>query len=164
MDEERIVAALRRSGFFGGTNPSDVLAAAEIVEERSAPPGQLVFFQGDIATDFFIVSTGRIRVYVPGHGEELEIGIAGEGQMFGEGGMLDGGPRVASAVAVDPSILLTFARDRWLRITAERPDLADRMLLAVGASLRRYASAAIDLLFLDVEIPEFPPEANMPPG
>jgi CRP/FNR family transcriptional regulator, cyclic AMP receptor protein len=162
MDEQQVASELRRSGFFRGMDLSDLLAVAKIVEERPAPAGQHVFFQGDIATEFFIVSTGRIRVYVPGHGEELEMGIVGESQMFGEGGMLDGGPRVASAVALDPSVLLTFARWRWLRMTTEMPDLAERMLIGVGASLRRYASAAVDLLFLDVEIPEFPPETDRP--
>jgi hypothetical protein len=42
------------------------------------------------------------------------------------------------------------------------PDLAQRVLLAIGASLRRYVSEAVDLLFLDVEVPEFPPEEDLP--
>ena len=39
-------------------------------------------------------------------------GSCSEGQMFGEGGMLDGGPRVASAVALDPSTVLAIPRAR----------------------------------------------------
>jgi hypothetical protein len=33
------------------------------------------------------------------------------------------------------------------------------VLLALGASVRRYMS---EVLFLDVEVPEFPPEEDLP--
>jgi CRP-like cAMP-binding protein len=162
MDREQLVAELRSVDLFREMDPADVAAVADIVDERVSPPGQHVFFEGDIATEFFGVASGRIRVYVPGDGGELDVGIVREGEMFGEGGMLDGGPRVASAVAIDPSIVLAVPRGAWLRILEERPDLGRRALAAVGASLRRYTSDAIDLLFIDVQIPDFPPEEDLP--
>jgi CRP-like cAMP-binding protein len=98
-------------------------------------------------------------VYVPGPGDELGMGIVTDGRMFGEGGLIDGGPRVASAVALDPSTALAIPRDAWLRLLVQVPDLAQRVLLALGASVRRYMS---EVLFLDVEVPEFPPEEDLP--
>ena len=123
------------------------------------PPGQHIFYQGDIATEFYVVAHGKVRVYVPGHGDELDLGIIGDGQMFGEGGLLDGGPRVASAIALEQSTILRIPRDRWLLVIDEIPELTRRTLFAIGASVRQYTSHAIDFLFLDVEIPSFPPEA-----
>jgi CRP/FNR family transcriptional regulator len=140
-------------------HPSVIAAVAGIAEDRFSPPGQHFFFQGDLATEFFVCRSGRIRVYVPGPGDELGMGIVTDGRMFGEGGLIDGGPRVASAVALDPSTALAIPRDAWLRLLVQVPDLAQRVLLALGASVRRYMS---EVLFLDVEVPEFPPEEDLP--
>ena len=115
----------------------------------SSPPGQHVFFQGDIATEFFVVAQGKVRIYVLGHGDELDLGIVGDGQMFGEGGLLDGGPRVTSAVTLEPSTILRFPRDQWLLVMDEIPEFSQRFLLAIGASIRQRMSHAIDFLFLD---------------
>jgi hypothetical protein len=62
-------------------------------------------------------------VYVPGSGDELDMGIATDGQMFGE--------------ALDPSTALAIPRDEWLHLMVQVPDLGQRVLLAVGVSVRR---------------------------
>jgi len=161
MEREDIVADLSRTQLFKGLDLSDLIAVAEIVDERSSPPGQHIFFQGDIATEFYVVSTGRVRVYVPGARGELEMGIVSDGQMFGEGGMLDGGTRVASAVSLEPTTLLAIPRGEWLYLMEEFPNVGRRVLVALGASFRRYTDDAMDLLFLDVEIPEYPPDEGL---
>lgn len=164
MEREQIAAVLQRAHLFRGADPSDLECVAEIVDEVSAPPGQHVFFHGDIATEFFVLARGKVRIYIPGHGDELDLGIVGDGQMFGEGGLFDGGPRVASAVALEPSTILRIPRDDWLLVVDEIPEFTRRMLFAIGASVRQYTSHAIDFLFLDVEIPSFPPQEDAPPG
>ena len=164
MNHDEIVAVLRETHFFRGANPSDLGSVAEIVDPLSSPPGQHIFFHGDIATEFFIVARGKVRVYIPGDGDELDLGIVDDGQMFGEGGLLDGGPRVASAIALEQSTILRIPREQWLLVVDEIPEFTRRMLFAVGASVRQYTSHAIDFLFLNVEIPSFPPEEDVPRG
>jgi hypothetical protein len=46
----------------------------------------------------------------------------------------------------------------------EIPEFTRRMLFAIGASVRQYTSNGIDFLFLNVEIPSFPPEEDVPRG
>ena len=164
MDRDQIAAVLQQTPLFRGADRADLECVAEIVDEVSAPPGQHVFFHGDIATEFFVVAAGKVRVYIPGRGGELDLGIVEDGQMFGEGGLLDGGPRVASAIALEPSTILRIPRDEWLLVVDEIPEFIRRMLFAMGASVRQYTSHAIDFLFLDVEIPSFPPAEDAPPG
>ncbi len=161
MDHEEVVAVLRETHFFRGADPADLESVAEIVDELSSPPGQHIFFHGDIATEFFVVAKGKVRVFIPADGDELDLGIVSDGQMFGEGGLLDGGPRVASAIALEPSTILRIPRDQWLLVIDEIPEFTRRMLSAIGASVRQYTSHAIDSLFLNVEIPSFPPEEDV---
>ena len=164
MDRDQIAALLQQAHIFRSADPSGLECVAEIVDVVSTPPGQHVFFQGDLSTEFFVLAHGKVRIYIPGHGDELDLGIVGNGQMFGEGGLFDGGPRVASAVALEPSTILRIPRDEWLLVVDENPEFTRRMLFAIGASVRQYTSHAIDFLFLDVDIPSFPPEEDAPPG
>ena len=146
-----------RAELFDGLDPRVVDHVAGIADWRSIPPGQHIFFEGDIATEFYVVSSGSVRVYIPSSGEELSAAIVREGQMFGEGGMLDGGPRLASALALEPTTLLAVPRAPWFALMESEPALAFRVFSAFGAALRRYVGHMLESLFLDVEVLESPP-------
>ena len=88
MDREQIAAVLQQAHLFRGADRSDLECVAEIVDVVSAPPGQHIFFHGDIATEFFVLAGGKVRIYIPGRGGELDLGIVEDGQMFGEGGLV----------------------------------------------------------------------------
>ncbi|HEY6567686.1 MAG TPA: cyclic nucleotide-binding domain-containing protein [Actinomycetota bacterium] len=160
MEHPETAATLMRAELFEGLDPRVVDQVAGIAERRSIPAGQHVFFEGDIATEFYVVASGSVRVYIPSRGEELNAAIVRDGQMFGEGGLLDGGPRVASALALEPTTLLAVRREPWLALTRSEPTLALRVFSAFGAALRSYVGHMVDSLFLDVEIPDAPPPSG----
>lgn len=166
MDLATTAAVLSATPLFRDVHPSVLSNVASVAEERSISPGQPVFFEGDIATEFYVVAHGAVRVFVPAHDDELDLGIVRAGRMFGEGGLLDGGPRLASALAIEPTVLLAIPRGAWIELL-DHGDLARRTLAAIGGSLRHYAHHAVDLLFLEVEIPDAAPGegvAGSPPG
>jgi CRP/FNR family transcriptional regulator, cyclic AMP receptor protein len=165
VEHPEIVATLMRAELFRGLDPRAVGHVAGIADERSIPPGQHVFFEGDIATEFYLVSSGSVRIYIPSRGEELNAAIVRAGQMFGEGGMLDGGPRVASAMALEPTTLLAIPRGPWFALIQTDPTLTLQVFTVFGAAIRRYLAHMLDFLFLDVEVPEAPPSPGEdPPG
>ena len=155
MEHPEIAATLMRAELFDGLDPGVVDHVAAIAERRSIPPGQHVFFEGDIATEFYVVSVAPARE-TPGR-EELNAAIVRDGKMFGEGGLLDGGPRVASALALEPTTLLVVPRAPWLALIEREPALALRVFSAFGAALRKYVGHMLESLFLDVEVPDAPP-------
>ena len=160
MEHPEVVAALMGTELFRGLDPRVVGNVAAIIDERTIPPGQHVFFEGDIATEFYLASSGSVRVYIPSHGEELDAAIVRGGQMFGEGGMLDGGPRLASAMALEPTTLLAVPREPWFALIETDPTLALRVFTAFGAAIRRYLAHMLEFLFLEVDVPESLPSAR----
>ena len=160
MEHPEIAATLMCAELFEGLDPRVIDHVAGIADRRSIPPGQHVFFEGDIATEFYVVESGCVRVYIPSRGDELDAATVRDGQMFGEGGLLDGGPRLASALALEPTTLLAVRREPWLAVMRSEPALALRVFSAFGAALRRYVGHMVESLFLDVEVPDAPP----PPG
>jgi CRP/FNR family cyclic AMP-dependent transcriptional regulator len=75
---------------------------------RRVPRGSAVVREGD-RTDFvYFVLTGNLKVMVSDEdGREVILTILGQGEMFGEMGVLDDSPRSASVVACRPSDLVT---------------------------------------------------------
>ncbi|HET6712589.1 MAG TPA: cyclic nucleotide-binding domain-containing protein [Actinomycetota bacterium] len=157
MDRAATVAALSHVELFRGVGDVTLGHVADISSEWSIPLGQHVYFAGDLATEFYVVVTGRVRAFIPGYGEEMTVTIVEPGQLFGEMALLDGGPRAATAIAIEPTVLLEVDRARWLTLASEDPALTHRVLAALGASVRTYASHIVDFQFLDLEIPDVPP-------
>lgn len=70
--------------------------------------------------------------------------------------MLDGGPRLASALAVEPTTVLAIPRGSWLELIRRDVVLFHHVFAALGASSRRYIDHMVEFLFLDVTVPDTP--------
>ena len=160
MEHQEILRVLSSTALFHGIPERELDRVAGIVEERSCLPGHHVFLQGDLATEFYVVASGRVRVFVPTPGDQIDAAIVRPGDMFGEAAMLDGGPRLASAVAVEPTTLVVIPRDAWMALIELDVVLPRRVFAALGASARRYVQHTVDFLFLGVDIPDDPSESE----
>jgi CRP-like cAMP-binding protein len=69
---------------------------------------------------------------------------------FGELAVIDGGPRSASAEAVEPTTLLVLARSALLEVLHDHPAVTDGLLRSLGVLARRLTDQAADLVFLDL--------------
>jgi CRP/FNR family transcriptional regulator, cyclic AMP receptor protein len=156
VQRSEIIEVVASTRLFHGLPEHDLEQVADIVEVRSCSAGHHVFLQGDLATEFYIVASGGVRVFIPAAHEQIDAAILRAGDLFGEAAMLDGGPRLASASSIEPTTLLVIPRDAWMSLLEHDATLVRRAFAAVGASARRYVQHIVDFLFLDVEIPDHP--------
>jgi CRP/FNR family transcriptional regulator, cyclic AMP receptor protein len=70
---------------------------------------------------------------------------------FGELALLDGGPRSASAEAVERSVLLVVTRAELLRLLRSQEQVAEALLRSLGTMVRRTTRQVTDLVFLDLQ-------------
>lgn len=93
---------------------------------RRAAAGELVVRQGDPGTEMFVVRSGRFRIFsgTPALGIERELAVVGPGECFGEVALLAGGPRTASAAALEPGELCVLHLDDLTALVAESPAAA----------------------------------------
>ena len=70
--------------------------------------------------------------------------------MIGELGFLDGQPRSASAVTLEPTVTLALRREDFFQHLEDHPRLAMRLLEVIAARLRYTTAYAESLAFLDV--------------
>lgn len=83
------------------------------LESVTYPPGSVIIRQGDPANEFYIIVRGEVEV-VTHHpsGEEIVVGRLGEGQYFGEMGLMEGGTRTATVRATPDSNVVLMQLDR----------------------------------------------------
>jgi CRP-like cAMP-binding protein len=70
---------------------------------------------------------------------------------FGEVALLDGGPRSASAEAVERSTLLVVTRAELVALLRTEDQVAEALLRTLGTIVRRTTRQVSDLAFLDLQ-------------
>lgn len=103
--------------------------------------GTLLIQEGDVGDTLHIIVSGRLRAFTvqASSGRELTYGTYGPGDYLGEMG-LDGGPRSASVIALEPTICAKVARPTLERHIAENPEFAFEI---IGKLIRRARAATL---------------------
>lgn len=142
VQEPPIGAAARRLedvSLFGGLPPARLERAMRAAEVVSMYAGGVVVRQGDPADNFYVILDGEVEVTQVSQPDEEPrvLRRMGEGEVFGEIGLLSGVPRTATVTAGTDGQLLSLAREPFLELVSAGPGLTYRLL-----DLHRGASSA----------------------
>jgi CRP/FNR family cyclic AMP-dependent transcriptional regulator len=151
MRTDAAVMLLRRTRLFAELREETLQALADRSIERTFPRHGRLFYQGDPGSALFVLASGLVKVVVTSEeGEEMVLVTLGPGEAFGELSIVDGGPRSASAEALEPTVALMITRPVLLDLAARDSGLTEALLRTLGALLRRLTEQASDLVFLDL--------------
>lgn len=142
---------LQRVPFLAALSEADRRALAGSAKRRRFDRGQAIFYKDDPGESLYIIEAGSVRIYLPGaQGSDLTLAVLGAGDFFGDMALLDGGPRSASAAALEVTETLALDRADFIALIQSRPQSAMAVLAAVARRLRETNEMAGDLAFLDV--------------
>ncbi len=131
------MAMLSEVPIFALMDDNERTTLAQLLDTRHFDKGDTIFSYGDSGDAIYIVRTGRVQVYVENtQGEKIILGENERGDVFGEISLLDGGPRTASAVAVEDTETLTLDREKLLEFVTQHPHAAMDLLTVMGRRLR----------------------------
>ncbi len=143
---QEFTSLLKRSDLFCDLTEEDIGRLIAIGRWETYNAGEIIIREGDPSDALYIVQKGMVEVVVP-HGavpdipgppEATPVVRLGEGQMFGEMGLVDQGRRSATVRAVvDGTIVFVLPREAFC-------DLCDRNH-AIGYTVMR--NIARDLSF-----------------
>jgi CRP-like cAMP-binding protein len=99
-------------------------------------PHQILFRQGDLATAFYIMVDGWVKLYrVSLSGEETVIHILTKGDSFAEAVAFTGASYPATAEAVSDTRVVGIPADHIVRCIRESPDIALAMIASTSQHL-----------------------------
>lgn len=70
------------------------------------PEGRPIICQGDDAVEAFLIERGQVRVTLEKDGQELELAILGEDQIFGETALFSGSKYGATVTAIEETTVV----------------------------------------------------------
>jgi uncharacterized membrane protein len=122
---------------FGLLDDEEREALAQMMDCRNFKEGETIFHYGDPGGEIFILSAGRVELFVESiEGQKLILSENEKGDVIGELSFLDGGSRTATALAREDTQLLTMHRERLLGFIDKHPHAAMDLLTVVGRRLR----------------------------
>jgi CRP/FNR family transcriptional regulator, cyclic AMP receptor protein len=151
MEDSFAVDALARCPLFEQADAGMLQSLAARLRRRRFRRNEVIFHQGDPGDSLHIVASGAVKIVLPSaEGEEAIIATLRPGDFFGELALLDGGPRSATATAVEASETMVLPRAVLMDLLATVPGLGDRLLVGLAKELRRLTSQVEELHFLDL--------------
>ena len=139
--------ALHEIDLFRGLPPEALAKLAPSVPERTVPPQEKVFSQGDTGDELFLIRNGTARIELPlGGGKTHHLATFAKGDFFGDMSFLDQGTRSANAVALTELKLFVLSRAKFDRLAADDPALGGMVFSRLAFTL------AIRLRQTDIEV------------
>jgi len=131
---------LSQVDLFAGLSMQQLDEVARIVSDREFKKGQLIFSEGDEGSGFYIVISGRVKVYkVSADGKEQIMHIFGPGHPFAEVPVFEGSRYPANAEAMAGSRLFFFPKKNFVELIHENPSLAMNMLASLSQRLKQFS-------------------------
>ena len=127
----------------------DVLAKVAIAQTYRK--GEIIFLQGDEGRGFFVVISGKVKVFKSSpEGKEQILELFAPREHFAEVPAFDGQCFPASAAALEKTEVLFFPRTIFLELLQQHPTLAVNMLAIFARHLRHFAKLIEDLSLKEV--------------
>ena len=110
---------------------------AQLCTEVSESAGTVLCREGQSGAEFFVLLDGQVSVTAGGS----ELSVLRAPDFFGELALLDGKARNATVTASSEVRLLVLSRQEFASVLRDDPQVAVRMLPAIGARMRSGTSA-----------------------
>ncbi len=100
------------------------LTHAEVGQRVRVKHGEVLYRQGDVDHNFFLIIDGQIKISVlRSDGREVILDIVDAGGLCGEGAAIDGLPRFSTATAITNSMVIRIDARHLRKIFAADPEL-----------------------------------------
>ncbi|TYT74062.1 Crp/Fnr family transcriptional regulator [Desulfobotulus mexicanus] len=151
MQTEDVLKSLRDASLFSDLDAPSLASLADIGRLRESLRGEMLFQEGDGAEGFFVLLSGRVKVFKStAEGKEKILHILGQGEPVGEVPMFAGIPYPASAQTLEQSQLIFLPKKAFVEKLADTPDLALSMLAVLSRRLRLFTTQIEHLTLKEV--------------
>jgi CRP/FNR family transcriptional regulator, dissimilatory nitrate respiration regulator len=142
---------LSQTTIFQDLPIEQLVEVANLASDRAYTKGDIIFHQGDPGIGFFVVRSGRVKVFkVSAYGKEQILHVFAGGDHFAEVPAFDGQCFPATAAAIEKSEILFFERQSFLQLLEQQPALAINLLKSFARHLRLFSHLVDNLALREV--------------
>ena len=131
---------------FRRVTPEDRQRIADAGEIRDYPRGERIFDEDDPSDYFFVVATGRVKVFKHApNGQDIILEMMGPGGPLGAVAAYEQKPYPASATAVEDSSLFVIPRRAFFQLLEQHPSLVRGLLGSLSLRLVQLTTRLAEL-------------------
>lgn len=143
--------ALQNIPLFSGLPDPDVQSLLKLATPRNFAKNALVIREGAEGESLFIVTAGKVKVYLnDDNGKEIILSVLGPGDFIGELALIDDDARSASVMTMEPSEFLVLPKSAFRDHLRKNPDLAMNIMRVLATRLRAADQMIGSLALMDV--------------
>ena len=138
---------LAASLLFSSMSGEELSLVEGFLEPRSLAPGEVLFREGDMGSELYVVRSGAMSSWVAqADGSRRELYAFRPGDHFGEMAIIETAPRSATCYALEETELWVLAAIDFYRLVWERPLLGVKLLKALIGVMSRWLDEASGFL------------------
>lgn len=123
---------LKATQLFKNFTDTGLQIVASIAQHKQVPGGAPLFVENMIGDGLYIIAEGRIRLSVrTPAGQEVTLATLGPSDTLGEAALLRPGPRLCSAIADVPSMVLEISRRDIAMLQRTKPQACLKLMMGV---------------------------------
>ena len=123
-------------------------------ERVTFPRGTTIFKQGEKADAAYILEAGEIQIFKQINGRRVTLGHVHKWGLFGEMGLIDDSPRMASAYVTEEATCTVLSKEAFNRMMDSAPD---GMLLVIESLTRTLRASGDELADARYQLSELTP-------
>jgi CRP-like cAMP-binding protein len=148
---DRIHALIPKCPLLENFSSAEVRLLAHFMDVYRTEPGVEFIHEGENGDFMLMVLEGKVEVHKRDRWNTPQlIAVVEAGRTLGEMSMIDGEPRFATCIAVEPLVIAVLNRESLARIIVEQPLLGAKILmelvLMLSQRLRATSSRLLGLL------------------
>ena len=137
-DNKEKISRLVETDIFGSVPEEQLIEIAKILRDETVPAKTVLFRKGDPGDSFYIVHSGKIRVFLEGEdGVETDLTRLGPGDSFGEMALLTEEPRSTNIETIEKTHLFVLAKEEFDGILKKYPDVYRNFIRHMSGLLKR---------------------------
>lgn len=151
LKPDRVLLAVRTTPLFRGLSSDDQKRIAALASLKNYERGDFLWRAGDPAEQLTIVVKGRVKIVTHGDTGDTILELFEEGEPVGAIAVYNYMPYPASAVCMEPVVLLTLPRRDYFEMLDRNPDFAraiirelTKLVVAMARRLQELRGQKVD--------------------
>jgi CRP/FNR family transcriptional regulator, cyclic AMP receptor protein len=138
LKTDPVFAIIAKTEPFSELKSPHMQSLAGLCRMRRYAKGEVIFHMGEAGDALYGIKSGRVRTtIVSPEGKEMTFNLFGPQSTFGVVGFLDGGPRMATAMVVEPAEIFRLPRSAFLAFIEAHPEVAVHVIAYLCGKLRQ---------------------------
>lgn len=122
---------------FAGLEPDTLDQMRTVAQRHTYPPNTILCREGEMERTFYVVVEGRVVITRTQNGHEQVVNMMGPNGYFGEMGLVDDQPRIATVTTLTETTVLELTKESFDVILEDSPVLAYSLMQNILKVARR---------------------------